>query len=177
MGRPPKDLRVLTGHRTKAELETREKAEKALRTGRNMKKWPAVKANRFASARFNDIVKAFEAIDLNDVLFESTINRYCVILGECDDLEGDVRRAKADLEKLCDARYEMDPVEYAEEYKRLMRVIVNAERMLAPRRNALLAIEKENIMTVVSKMRAVPKKPMEEEEQDPMSAVLMHNVR
>ena len=36
----------------------------------------------------------------------------------------------------------------------------------------LLAIEKENLMTVMAKLRAVPKKPKDEADDDPMAELL-----
>ena len=41
----------------------------------------------------------------------------------------------------------------------------------------LLAIERENLLTIASKLRAVPKKPQESEEEDPMERVLLQGRR
>lgn len=51
-GRPPKPVTLIKlegkSHRTKAELEAREKAEKQLLTGQKMKAWPEVRENKLA---------------------------------------------------------------------------------------------------------------------------------
>lgn len=62
-GRPPKPVKLLKmegrSHRTKAELEAREKAEKQLLTGQKMKAWPEVRGNKLARLYFpDDLVSA-----------------------------------------------------------------------------------------------------------------------
>ncbi len=73
-GRPPKPVALIKlegrAHRTKAELETREKAEKQLLTGRKMKAWPEVRENELAKKEFNRVKKLLEIIGHNDALHE-----------------------------------------------------------------------------------------------------------
>ena len=55
-------------HRTKAELELREKGEAALATGEPMKARKEVKANKKANSEFKRVSKLLEGIGKNDAL-------------------------------------------------------------------------------------------------------------
>lgn len=74
-------------HRTKAELELREKGEAALATGEPMKARKEVKANKKANSEFKRVSKLLEGIGKNDALIEGVINRYCQITAEVLEFE------------------------------------------------------------------------------------------
>jgi len=69
-------------HRTKAELEHREKAEKALYTGISFKESAAVKADPIAHREFLRLKKLYKNINYVDGLDEQLINRYCLLVSQ-----------------------------------------------------------------------------------------------
>lgn len=181
-GRPPVPASVTKGHLTKEEREMRENAEAALASSAPLTKWPSTKRKKFASEHFDRIVAAYGEIGMNDTLYEAVLNRYCTLLGECEELERKIPAIKRRIrktEKTWDERFrEQMPepkeiVEFTKAISLLEKQANGLEMTLASKRGALLAIEKENVMTVLAKLRAVPKKaPENDEDEDPMAAVL-----
>ncbi len=168
MGRPPKTHLQLVNekksHRTKAELETRAKAEKALLTGSSMREWPEVKANPTAHKEFARIRKLLKSIQHDDALHEAVINRYCLLIAECDEFDRMKARLIDDIEALQD-RYDQGELEfeiYFDLKGKLQDRIMVCDRKVMDKRKMLLSIEKENIMTIASALRAIPKSPKEE---------------
>lgn len=178
MGRPPKShLQIVTekkSHRTKAELDTRAKAEKSLLTGSSMREWPDVKANPIAHKEFGRVRKLLKSIDKDDALHEAVINRYCLLLAECDEFDKMKARLINDIEILQDqfSNGLIEFVDFMELKGKLQDRIMACDRKVMEKRKMLLSIEKENIMTIASALRAIPKKPKDEEEDDPMAALL-----
>ena len=178
MGRPPKShLQIVTekkSHRTKAELETREKAEKALLTGISLKEWPGVKADPVAHKEFQRLKKLLKAIDKDDDLHEGVINRYCQLHSECQSFEILKRNCKAELQELHEAKAqgEIDFMTYLDRKESIHSRFLALDKKIMEKRKMMLSIEKENIMTIASALRAIPKKPKEEADDDPMAALL-----
>lgn len=86
-GRPSKPVQLIKlegnkDRRTKAELEFREKAEKALYTGTTFKESPAVKADPIAHKEFLRLKKLYKNIQYVDGLDEQMINRYCLLISQ-----------------------------------------------------------------------------------------------
>ncbi|MBQ6372085.1 MAG: hypothetical protein IJJ22_03055 [Oscillospiraceae bacterium] len=152
-GRPPKRPETVQGHITKAELESRKNTEKALRTKHTQNMSQEVKADPVATRYYLRLIELYEDIDMNEGFFENCINRYCLLLSEQDRLVKLINKlmktAAKDLE--------------------VLKALNSTERNVATIRNQLLAIEKENLLTVNSKLRAVPKKP-EQVEESPLEA-------
>lgn len=171
-GRPPKALTMIEGHLTKEQRSERERAEREFSSSVPFKKWPQTKKDSFASKHFDRIKKAFEEIGVCDVSFEAVINRYCIILGECAKLEKKIEESEKLRDDLDKERENMEAKEYASLAMAVEKDLYSKDCSLGAKRNALLQIEKENIMTVLAKLRAVPKKPKEREEEDPMEAIL-----
>ena len=69
-------------HRTKAELEARAKAEKALLSGEKLKERDSVKADENAHAEFKRVSRLLAAIDKADALYTAIVNRYCELYSE-----------------------------------------------------------------------------------------------
>ncbi|MEL7609503.1 MAG: hypothetical protein AAGU74_08340 [Bacillota bacterium] len=168
-GRPskPTDLLLLEGksHRTKAEIETRKEAEKALVTGKHMRIWPEVKANAEARKEFNRVRALLAAIDKDDALHESTINRYALLKAECTEFE-EKREAFYSNMRQMEEEHAANPRDfsaatYYDTLSRMQGSIISLDKQIMKKRQMLLAIEKENIMTIASVMRAIPKKPEE----------------
>ena len=171
MGRPSKPLVLVQGHRTKAEIEIRDQAEKSLLTGKPMKEYEAVKENEIAHSYFKDISNMLEAIGKNDSLIEMVINRYCLILSECDSFTQEDERLRESLEKLDDRQSEMEFTEYIKISSQLSKLIIDNDKQLQTKRKMLLDIEKENVMTLASQLRSIPKKP-EDKTKSSMAAFL-----
>lgn len=159
-------------HRTKAELSQRKQEEAALSSQEKIKKRKEVRENKTASREFNRIEKLLKKIDKNDALYEPVINRYCLIQAECKEIE-ERRAAFFDLIILIEEKIRglsnEDKERFSNELLEISKNIVNlsghmnnCDRILQQKRKMLLDIEKENIMTVASALRSIPKKPKKE---------------
>jgi len=166
-GRPGKTVAMLKGHLTKAELELRRGAEKAMMSGVRMREDPAVKADPVAHAYFLRSRKLMASIGHDDALHEHVINRYCLMLSECQALEKDAARLRAMADDASDA----------EQVLTLITQALRVDSEIQHKRTMLLAIEKENLMTVASGIRAVPKAPAKDSAPDPMGELLALRVR
>lgn len=172
-GRPSKPIQLVKGHRTKAEKEVREEAEKSLLTGTSLKEWPDIKKNKIAHTEFARIRKLLKAIDKDDGLHEAVINRYCLLIAECKEFEQMKTRLYGELEELGQAYYskEMEFLDYLQEKNKLQDKIFTCDKKVMEKRKMMLDIEKENIMTIASALRSIPKKP-EDKVKSPMAAFL-----
>jgi len=163
MPNPSKPVSVLRAegksHRTRAELEQREKAEDALLSGVPMREWPDVRFNRTAHANYLRIRKLLKNIGKDDALYEAVMNRYCQILAEVDGVLNDMATVTKQQELLDSLRNigEIDAAQYFIESKKLIDMKLALERALAAKRKMLLDIERENIMTIAAAQRTIPK--------------------
>ena len=157
----PKVLDQVKGHRTKAERELRKQAEKELSTGKSMKEWPQVRVDSVAHAHYLRICGIMKAIKRNDALHEPVLNRYCMMLSECDTYETMIQNIGQNIQDLeiMKANGEIEFAEYLAMCGSLREQLFKADKVLTKRREMLLAIEKENLMTVQAAIRGVPKKP------------------
>lgn len=252
MGRPAKTYEVLMGegksHRTKSELEMRKNAEKSLLTGEKMRESAAVRADKAAHGHWLRTKKLMAAIGRDDAIHENGINRYCLMLSECEELLAEKARLNAERDRLremiealraaewtdraddgrggsaalreeaeaegCDVngrktaeagergkgaagsgwmkrsecgkrdglmerrsadggdeRRSAQREKYEERCETLFLGVMKIEAALEKKRAMLLSIEKENLLTVAAGLRAVPKKPPEEQ-ADSMAALL-----
>lgn len=176
MPTPTKPFKVLTtenkSHRTKAELKLRKEGEDALSTKIKIKERKEVRENELAHKEFKRIKKLLENIDKNDALYENVINRYAMIISECAEFEEKRERFYEDMERL-ENEYihdEMSMHEYYSLINDMQKNIVNLDKQIQSKRKMLLDIEKENIMTIASTLRSIPKKP--EEKDNPLLKVL-----
>ena len=178
MSRPSKPFEVLVSenksHRTKAELEQRKQGEESLASGSALKERSEVRCNKYAHDEFTRINKLLKKIKKNDALYEAIINRYCLIQGECFDLEDMILKLKNDIDDLAERLVEKD-IEYLAylEYKdKIQNKILACDKQIQTKRKMLLDIEKENILTIASALRSIPKKAEEKAEEDPMANLL-----
>lgn len=162
-----KPLSLLQGHRTKAEIEARAAGEKALTTSEKMEQPKGAAKNKEAFAHWKRIRGVLVEIGLDEAFYERVIWRYCLLLAEHDALAGERQSRADDLERLRARESEMQAGEYFKALESLTKALDATDRQLAKKRDQLLAIEKENLMTVQGKLRAVPKKP----EQKKMTAM------
>lgn len=191
MPTPAKPFKVLTtenkSHRTKAELKMREEGEKALSTEIELKERKEVKQNKVAHKEFKRIEKLLKNIGKNDAIYEAVINRYCLLQAECTNLEKE--RAElyvliyelkeeqksiteqlvedyGDVSEICDYR-----LEYAKQIAKMMSTMSTIDKQIDSKRKMLLDIEKENVMTIASALRCIPKKE-DKASENPLLKVL-----
>lgn len=173
MPTPPKPVSVLRlegkSHRTKAELEQRAAAEDALLTGVSMREWPEVKADPLAHKEFVRVRRLLKKIGKDDALHEGVINRYALLRSECVGFE-EKREQFYESKKELQEEYlagqcgdpddgGMKPSEYYRLLTTMQNNIVALDRQIQAKRKMLLDIEKENIMTIASALRSIPKTP------------------
>lgn len=187
MSRPSKPTSVLEAegksHRTKAEIESRKKAEEAVKSGNKLVERPEVKADPVAHKEFLRVKKLAAVIDKDDALFSAVLNRYCTLYSECrqyevlrDDALDVIEQVRADFAKIEFASAKQRSVEttkFITALEKLHKQIEKYDSMLMAKRKMMLDIEKENIMTVSSAMRAIPKTP--EKAENPLLKALMED--
>jgi hypothetical protein len=169
-GRPSKPIHLVKGHRTKKEKEVREKNEKSLLSGASFKEWDEVKNNVDSHKEFTRLKKVFKAIKKDDALHESVINRFCLLYAECKEYETLKKSLLNDLKEL--AQQEMEYVDRIQIKGNIQDRIMACDKKIMDKRKMMLDIEKENIMTIASALRSIPKKPQEEEEKNPFDNIL-----
>ena len=184
MARPSKPISVVKeekkGHRTKAEIEAREKNEAALSTGEALKERNEVKSDKIAHKEFKRIQTLLRKINKNDALLEAVINRYCLLYSDYITAETDWKSTLGDIESLRDRWTKEQNHEepqtisaetYFEQLLKLQQASEKSYRKLKDIRSELFAIEKENCMTVASQLRSIPKGPDKVTEEDDPTAV------
>lgn len=160
-GRPPKKLELIEGHLTKAQIAQRQTAEKALAGGLQFVMSREVRRNRVARKHFERLEEIYKDLDVCDAAFENVINRYCMMLYEHAQLQEQLHAEFAVRKDLLKRREEMGIPEFLEKITECSGRVIALERALAKKREQLLAIERENLLTAQSKLRAVPRKKPE----------------
>lgn len=158
MPTPSIPLHLVKGHINKVDREARIKGEKALVTGVEMHLWSETKLNKVAAKHYTRLKELFGKIGKDDALVENTLNRYCMLLAEESEFEAENMRLHRLSETLDDKQGEMEFTDYITHAINITKAIqANAKQMLSVRR-LLLAIERENLMTIAAQMRSIPKK-------------------
>lgn len=180
MPTPPKPFSVIASekrsHRTKAELEIRQKAEEQLASGVKMRVRQEVKTDEVAYKEYKRIAKLLRNIQKDDDLFGACINRYCQMYAECRDFEvkreAFFRRAQRLEERESELieKGDMTVKEYYGLLSMLQSQVVALDKQIQTKRKAMFDYEKENIMTVAAGLRSIPKK--EPANEDPVKALL-----
>lgn len=166
MPTPPKPAKVIKiegkSHRTKAELRQREQAEESLLTGKTLKETKEVKGNETAHKEFLRIKKLLDAIGKGDDLYGSIINRYCILLAECEEFEEKRERFYKQIDELEESKEsfieEDDLKTYYKLQSGMQKNVIALDRQVQAKRKMLLDMEKENVMTIASSLRSIPKK-------------------
>lgn len=192
MPTPPKPYAVIQmegrSHRTKEEMKERKQAEESLLSGVKLKERPEVRAEPAAHKEFLRIEKLLTKIGKNDAIYEPVINRFCMIQAECKQLEErreEFYQMTLELrESFREITGDMDPdrkagllLELSRELARMSTSMLNCDKQIQAKRKMLLDIEKENVMTIAAALRSIPKKEKEDEEDDPMTALLKKRQR
>lgn len=178
MPTPTKPFKVLAtekkSHRTKAELKLRKEGEEALSSQIKMKERKEVRKNKLAHKEFKRVKEILQDIDKDDALYENVINRYAMLLAECSEFEEKRERFYKDMDKL-DAQFVADEDFTMKEYTQLLcnmqKNILDLDKQIQAKRKMMLEIEKENVMTIASALRSIPKKP-DQEKDNPLIKVL-----
>lgn len=174
MPTPPKPFTVLKAegksHRTKKELKLREEGEKALATGVALKERPEVKNNPVAHKEFIRINKLLKKIGKNDAIYEAVINRYCLLQAECTEFEERREKFYEQMNELEERVSEMEPDDYFKLQSEMQKNIINLDKQIQSKRKMLFDLEKENIMTIASALRSIPKKT--EKNENPLLKAL-----
>ncbi len=171
MARPSKPLALVEGHRTKDEIKTRRDAEKSMLTGAQMKISFSAKDHPAAAKEFRRIKKLLAEIKKDDDLYAQIICTYCLLVEECEQIK-DIRNqfveSKYELERDYRDGLTGDPdtdgMKASEYYRLLAKLsgsIIDCDKQLMAKRKMILDISRENIMTVQSALRSIPKKPEE----------------
>lgn len=186
MGRPSKSAKVIQmekkSHRTKAELRRRQQAEDAAKTGRPMWERSAVKADREAHREYLRVRSLMRALEKDDAAFEAGVNRYALLYAECEEVR-DRRDRQRRLAEIAQERIEKecrkikDPEKKAEyylasvsAYVKLAAAADRSDKILQSKRGMMMTFEKENLMTIASQLRSIPKKP--EKKANPLREAL-----
>lgn len=169
MPTPAKPAKILEmekrSHRTKKESAQRKNAEAALLTGVVLKEKREVKNNQIAHKEFQRLRKLLKSIDKDDDLYGETINRYCMLIAECEEFQ---QKREKIYEQLCDFQERMEELVEREELSwkeaystevSMQRNLVSMDKQIQTKRKMLLDMEKENVMTIASALRSIPKKP------------------
>lgn len=145
-------------------MRQRKQAEQSLLTGEEIREKPEVKQNKIAHKEFLRIKKLLKNIEKNDDLYGVVINRYCLLYAECFEFE---KKREKMFEQLCDLQEKEDELIEHEEMTQkefygiensMQKNLIALDRQVQSKRKMLLEIEKENIMTIASALRSVPKK-------------------
>jgi len=149
-GSKPVQLLKLEGksHRTKAELEHREKSEKSLYTGIDFKESTAVKSDTVAHKEFLRLKKLYNNIQYVDGLDEQIINRYCLMVSE----ENYMRELFVN---------ETDDEVKLELYKTVTKT-----------RDTMLKLEDRLFLNPTARVKSIPKNPVEDNKVSPMAGFL-----
>jgi len=173
-GRPTKPLALVKGHRTKAEIKVRAKAESELLTGTSLKEWREVKSDEIAHKEFTRIKRLLKSINHDDDLYGAAINTHCKLKTEEWDIVNDQESYRRALEKLKDS-WQDENMTFSEYIKLVVKIqgnILGCDKALMGKRKMMMDISKENIMTIQSALRSIPKKPEDKKGKSPMSAFL-----
>lgn len=184
MARPSKSTAVLSdegrSHRTKAEMQQRADAEKALVTGKKLTERREVKENPIAHREFQRVAKLLAAIKKNDALYEPIINRYCLLQAECADLTEMKEAFRGSREELQEEYRAggigeetpggLSPSQYYKLLATMQGNILALDKQIQSKRKMMFDIEKECAMTISAAMRSIPKKP--EQEKNPLLGIL-----
>jgi hypothetical protein len=172
-GRPTKPLSLVQGHRTKAEKKIRKEAEEKLLTGTSLKENEEVKNNSIAHKEFMRLRKILKAINMDDDLYSNMINTLCMLKTEKQEYEKIKLEIPAEIEEI-KKMYDngiIDALTYIDRKSKLQSKAMECDKNIMTRRKMELDISKENVMTIQSALRSIPKKEQPKQES-PITAFL-----
>jgi len=149
-------------HLTKAEIEHREKFEQALYTGIKFKERKSVKEDPVAHKEFLRLRKLYKHIQYVDGLDEAIINRYCLLTSKEQALQKLLDRMNDDIDDCEDFKDRMAL------YKTISGTLAGINKV----RDMILKLEDRLFLNPTARIKSIPKKPKDEDENDPMAAYL-----
>lgn len=187
-------------HRTKAELEQRGKSEAALLSGLKCFERASVKANPVADKEYRRIIKLMRAIGKDDALYAPEYNRYAELYAEEEFYKSEMSALQRELAALRELTLsvsnsadiistKIETGDFSEELAvtlegllnnvnklheqrgKLFRQLSDTDLKVKQKREAMLALEKENCMTVSAALRTIPKE-VQKPEEDALLAAL-----
>lgn len=173
-GRPSKPVKILEmegrSHRTKKELLQRKRGEEATLSGRKLIESKEVKENPEAHKEFRILVRLLDSVEKNDALYSEVINRYCLLKAECTSLIARRDALSLAAEELPSHKEEMEYEDYIKAMTSTSKSIIALDKQVQDKRRMMFSIERENIMTIASALRSVPKQP--EKKSNPLMEAL-----
>ena len=170
MPTPRKPVKMMSKHLDKETKQLREEAEESLLSGERWREYPEVKNNATAHRFFKRIAELYSRIEKDDALTEPIINRYCMIQAECYDFEHKREVFSDNLDTLI-ANDEMEAETKFSLEAKMQRSIINVDKQLMAKRNMLLNIEKETLMTLKAQLSSIPKKKEEKPAQNKFTVI------
>ena len=158
MPTPSKPLYLVEGHITKEQIKQRAEAETSTLTGITMQ--PGKQLDVGGKKEFVRIKNLLAIIGKDDALYEGSINRYCQLKSECKKFETEKKRQQRNLAET-QRQYKNHLIEFLEYMaleQKLIGNILSLDKQIQAKRKMMLDIEKEDIMTIASALRSIPKK-------------------
>lgn len=171
-----KAISAAEGHRTKAEISARTRAEQDMLSGKKGFERESVKRDPAAHKEYKRVTALLKAVGKDDALYSAIVNRYCELFSEVQryTLEGARRRELMDrLQAKFDSS---DPtaeeiIAFARAYDSMESKVDKIDSVIMQKRKMMLDIEKESGMTVAAALRAIPKGNAEKKE-NPLADIL-----
>jgi len=181
VARPSKPAAVIEAekksHRTKAEIEQRKKGETALLSNSPLYERGEVKKNKLAHAEFLRVAELMQSIGKDDALYSSGLNTYCQLYAEISEMEhqkSEIAILAEELKEKFDTLPAMeydDILQFTKQVTKLASMQLSIGSEIDKKRRLMLAIDKENVMTISAALRSIPKTP--EKAENPLIKALM----
>ena len=181
VARPSKPAAVIEAekksHRTKAELEQRKQCETALLSNTPLYERDEVKKSKVAHTEFLRVAELMQSIGKDDALYSSGLNTYCQLYAEISEME----HQKSEIAILADELKEKfdtlpameydDILQFTKQITKLISMQLSIGSEIDKKRRLMLAIDKENVMTISAALRSIPKTP--EKAENPLIKALL----
>jgi len=181
VARPSKPAAVIEAekksHRTKAEIEQRKKSETALLSNSPLYERGEVKKNKLAHSEFLRVAELMQSIGKDDALYSSGLNTYCQLYAEISEMElqkNEIAILAEELKEKFDTLPAMeydDILQFTKQITKLISMQLSIGSEIDKKRRLMLAIDKENVMTISAALRSIPKTP--EKAENPLIKALM----
>ena len=175
MSRPAKSYLQLISEnniskKSKAEIEQRKKGEESLLSKVKLREFPETKENPKAHLEYKRVSNLLKKIQKDDDMFSAVINRYCMLKAECDEIKERAETLYGTIQQLQEkwnsGTSELTEEQYFSLQAKLTAQYLAADKSLSPKRKMMFDIEKENLFTIASAIRCVPKQVTKDDDKD-----------